>query len=206
MTNIQDLDLDGLFADENTYEDHSSLHRYRELLEDQLRASCNDYGDPWMKFGQSGPYNWVTDRIAIGGDDYLYETGLSHQMVREGVTHILDCRIEGGTKGERLFNRFKYLKNGTNDDLAPKGVEYFRRSVDFGLAALSKPEAKLYIHCAAGINRGPSSGYAVMRALGFSAEETWRLIRLHRPCSAIAYAGDAERALIQMGHAKGGLV
>jgi len=45
---------------------------------------------------------------------------------------------------------------------------------------LEQSEAKLYIHCAAGVHRAPMMALAVMRALGHKLEEAKRLIQSKR--------------------------
>ena len=122
---------------------------------------------------------WVTDRIAVGGgiwtDDKMIE------VVRAGVTHIIDMQIEwDDTKLAEPYG-VQVLWNPTNDDFQPKPPELFERGVDFALAALDDdPEAKLFIHCAAGVHRAPMMTLAVLRAMGWSLEGAMELIEVRR--------------------------
>lgn len=156
------------------------------------------------------PSNEITDRIWCGGDDYLFDHRENAHLVDVGITHVLDCRSEAasdhtwrGVSHITLAHRkapFVYLLNGTGDDGRRKSVEYFRRSIDFGLKALADPNAKIYVHCAAGINRGPSSCYAIMRASGMSRAQAEHLLHQKRPGVGIAYLEDAELALKALGY------
>lgn len=154
----------------------------------------------------NNPYDWVTDRVAVGGDDYLNSQRVFDEMKADGVTHVLDCRIEACDDDRRFSPKvaaahkgaFVYLNNGCDDDFEPKSVDYFRRSLDFGLDALRDPEAKLYVHCAAGYNRGPSSAYAILRATGLRPAEAEVAIAASRTVG-LAYLGCAERAVRELG-------
>src|ERR1700729_3592682 len=90
---------------------------------------------------------WVTDRIAVGGgiwnDDKMIE------VVRAGVTHIVDMQIEfDDTKLAEPYG-VKVLWNPPDDDFGRKPPALLQRGVDFALEALEDAEAKVYIHCAA---------------------------------------------------------
>src|SRR3954454_6153255 len=96
---------------------------------------------------------WITDRVAVGGgiwtDDQMIE------LVRHGVTHIIDMQIEfDDTKLAEPYG-VKVLWNPVDDDFQPKPPEVFHRGVEFAMTALEDPESKLYIHCAAGVHRAP---------------------------------------------------
>lgn len=181
-------------------------------LQDEIDAE-----DRYFTFGShrrwSRPlaYNWITDRIAVGDEDYLYDSKIQRAMKRDGVTHVLDCREEtnrsdwfswqGRPKHVGLANRnFCRLVNGCDDDGQDKSDAYWRISVEFGKAALENPDAKLYVHCAAGINRGPSNAYAIMRAIGYSELESVNLLKGGRPIVGILYQRNAERAIRRLGY------
>ena len=50
----------------------------------------------------------------------------------------------------------------------------------FALQALEDPEAKLFVHCAAGVHRAPMMALAVLCATGYSLEEAKHLIQTKR--------------------------
>jgi protein-tyrosine phosphatase len=121
---------------------------------------------------------WVTDRIAVGGGIW-YEQNMM-EVTRAGITHIIDMQIE--FDDTRLAEPYgvRVLWNPTDDDFRPKPPELLQRGVEFALGALEDPEAKLYIHCAAGVHRAPMMALAVMRAQGWSLEEALETIEERR--------------------------
>src|ERR1700754_2669171 len=96
---------------------------------------------------------WVTGRIGVGGgiwtDDQMIE------VVRQGVTHIINMQIEFDDRHLAEPYDVEVLWNPIDDDFQPKGPEVFQKGVDFALTALEQPESKIYIHCAAGVHRAP---------------------------------------------------
>jgi protein-tyrosine phosphatase len=87
-----------------------------------------------------------------------------------------------------------------NDDGHVKPIDWFKRAIDFALPALALPNTKIYAHCAAGINRGPSLAYAILRAQGLEANLAYSLIKTARPISFIGYAKDADIAIKSLGY------
>ena len=122
---------------------------------------------------------WITDRIAVGGGIWTDQKMM--EVVRAGVTHIIDMQIEfddtplGEEAGVRV------LWNPTDDDFLPKPAELLERGVEFAEEALRDPEAKLYIHCAAGVHRAPMMTLAVLGAMGWDLESAMVLIETRRP-------------------------
>ena len=112
---------------------------------------------------------WVNDQIAVGGG--IWNEANMIEVVRQGVTHIIDMQIE--FDDTRLAEPYgvKVLWNPTDDDFRPKPPELFQRGVDFALEALQDPQAKLFIHCAAGVHRAPMMTLAVLRAQGWSLRD-----------------------------------
>jgi protein-tyrosine phosphatase len=121
---------------------------------------------------------WVTDRIAVGGGIWIDEK--MAEVVRAGVTHVIDMQMEFDDTplGERAG--VEVLWNPVDDDFEPKEPEVFERGVSFALRALEDPEAKLFVHCAAGVHRAPMMALAVMCAMGYSLEQAKRLIQTKR--------------------------
>ena len=121
---------------------------------------------------------WVTDRIALGGgiwtDDKMIE------VVRAGVTHIVDMQIEWDDTALAKPYGVKVLWNPTDDDFQPKPPEQLHRGVDFALEALDDTENKVFIHCAAGVHRAPMMTLAVLRALGFGLDDAMDMIQARR--------------------------
>lgn len=121
---------------------------------------------------------WITPRIAVGGG--IWTEDQMDELVRMGVTHIIDMQIEfDDTDLARPFG-VKVLWNPVDDDFQPKPPEVFRKGVEFAIGALDEPGTKLYIHCAAGVHRAPMMTLAVMRSLGYTLDEAVAMIESKR--------------------------
>ncbi len=121
---------------------------------------------------------WVTDRIALGGGIWNMENML--ELVDSGVTHVVDMQIEFDDTPLGNEAGVKVLWNPTDDDFLPKAPALLERGVEFGLAALEDPGAKLYIHCAAGVHRAPMMTLALLCAMGWDIDDAMVLIESKR--------------------------
>jgi protein-tyrosine phosphatase len=143
-------------------------------------------------------FNFATARVATGG---LIATPADVVQLRlAGVTHIVNCQIETDDapllQGSGLF----YLWNGCEDDGQPKPIDWFAKTIAFALPALNEPRRKVYLHCAGGINRGPSAAYGLLRAFGLGEAIAEGLIRRARPQVGLAYKHDADVAMTTLGY------
>ena len=122
---------------------------------------------------------WITDRIAVGGA--IWDERRMLEVVEAGITHIIDMQIEFDDTllAEPYF--VEVLWNPVDDDFQPKPPEVFQRGVEFATRALEDPEAKLLIHCAAGVHRAPMMMLALLRAQGWGLEEATLRIQSRRP-------------------------
>jgi len=102
------------------------------------------------------------------------------EVARAGVTHIIDMQIEFDDTRLAAPYGIKVLWNATDDDFQPKPPELFQRGVEFALSALDDAEARVYIHCAAGVHRAPMMTLAVLRAMGFSLQVAMDMIQSRR--------------------------
>jgi protein-tyrosine phosphatase len=121
---------------------------------------------------------WVTDRIAVGGGIWNDEN--MEELVRHGVTHIIDMQIEFDDRPLAESYPVEVLFNPTDDDFLPKPPELFQAGVGFALEALDEPQSRIYIHCAAGVHRAPMMTLAILRVLGWSLQEAKTLIQERR--------------------------
>jgi protein-tyrosine phosphatase len=121
---------------------------------------------------------WVTDRIAVGGG--IWNDAKMIEVARAGITHIIDMQIEWDDTALARPYGIRVLWNPTDDDFRPKPAELFQRGVDFALEALDDAETRLFIHCAAGVHRAPMMALAVLRAMGFGAENAIDMIQSRR--------------------------
>ncbi|MFY9659442.1 MAG: dual specificity protein phosphatase [Terriglobales bacterium] len=122
---------------------------------------------------------WVTERVALGGG--IWNSRNMEELTQAGVTHVVNMQLEFDDRPLAEPFGVKVLWNPTDDDFLPKPPELLRRGVDFALAALEDPEARVYVHCAAGVHRAPMMTLAVMCALEWEIEEAMTLIETRRP-------------------------
>ncbi len=143
--------------------------------------------------------HFVTDRLLVGGDLDAWDEELAVRQLMElidlGVTHILDARSEWSDEElvGHLAPEISYLHAGIDDAGQRVPEEWFDTVADWGTAALSDPGAVVLAHCHAGINRGPSAGFAIMLASGWEVLEALDAIRTARPFAWTDYAEDALR-------------
>lgn len=157
-------------------------------------------------------FSWITSRLAAGG--VPSSTSDIVTLLDYGITHIIDCYDQ--SDDAQFFGKYKdnihYLWNPTADDGAQDQAkqDWIIKSVVFGLPVLldsniysSGKQTKIYCHCQAGVNRGPSTAYALMRAAwGMTSEDSLLLIRKHRPIDIVGvrYASVADIALQAKGY------
>ena len=146
---------------------------------------------------------WVTPRIAVGGGIWNDEKMI--EVVRAGVTHIIDMQIEFDDTPLAEPYGVRVLWNPTDDDFSFKPAELFQRGVEFGLEALDEGESKLFIHCAAGVHRAPMMTLALLRAQGLELEDAMEMIQSRRPVVdfAAVYVDSVERFIDQWSVASG---
>lgn len=140
----------------------------------------------------------VTHRVGVGAAITSVED--VQALLKAGINAVVDARQEFDDSG-LLSNHpeILYLWNPAADDGFSKPTEWFQKAIDFSMGILSKPQGRLILHCAAGIQRGPSLGYAVLRAQGLDPNTAETLIRNARPQVGLAYKGDANRAIFELG-------
>jgi protein-tyrosine phosphatase len=122
---------------------------------------------------------WVTERVALGGG--IWNERNMEELAQAGVTHVLNMHIEFDDRPLAELHRIKVLWNPTDDDFLPKPPELLKRGVDFALEALDDPEAKLYVHCAAGVHRAPMMTLAILCAMEWELDPAMVLIETRRP-------------------------
>jgi len=148
-------------------------------------------GDPLGTFG-----HWVTPRLATGGA--LVDPASVQALRLAGVTGLVNTQAERDDSG--LVPDLAYLWNGVADDAQPKDASWFARSLEFALPLLARPGQRLYVYCGAGSNRGPSTAYAILRAVGFPPALALSTIQNTRMGAVVAYAADADHAIELLGY------
>ena len=139
--------------------------------------------------------SWVTKRIAVGGG--IWRPDVMAEVARAGVTHIIDMQLEFDDTALAEPFGVQVMWNPVDDDFQPKPPEVFQRGVDFALEALDQPDAKLLIHCAAGIHRAPMMTLALLGSMGWPLMDAMDLIEARRPMVDFAevYVSSVERFL-----------
>jgi protein-tyrosine phosphatase len=127
---------------------------------------------------------WVTDRIAVGGGIWNAENMAA--VARAGITHVIDMQIEFDDTPLAEPHDIEVCWNPVDDDFEPKPAEVFERGVEFALAALEEDEAKVFVHCAAGVHRAPMMTLALLGVMGWTVEEAMELISGRRPVADFA--------------------
>ena len=118
---------------------------------------------------------WVTERIALGSA--IGSPADIDKLVSEGVTHVLNMREVQDVLDPRLTT----LWLSQLDDGSPRPPGQYPKAVDFAFTAFATMKPKVYCHCQAGMNRGPTVCYALLRAFGMSKQESVTRIIAHRP-------------------------
>ena len=122
---------------------------------------------------------WITERVGLGGG--IWNARNMEELAQTGVTHVLNMQVEFDDRPLAEPHGIRVLWNATDDDFLPKPPELLKRGVDFALEALDEPEARLYIHCAAGVHRAPMMTLAVLCAMEWEIEAAMVLIETRRP-------------------------
>jgi 8-oxo-dGTP pyrophosphatase MutT (NUDIX family) len=118
------------------------------------------------------------------------------QLEGLGITHVIDCRPH--RQADRAYARahaphIGYFLNPQPDEGQQMPDRWFGDGVDFALAAMRDPAARVLVHCELGINRGPSLALAVLLATGMTPKQARSTIKSARPVAWIAYADQAAR-------------
>lgn len=145
-------------------------------------------------------FSFITGRLATGAA--ISSTDDLAQLQAAGINGVIDCRAE--FDDGPLFAGWPgtaYLWAPTADDgQHPKPVPWFQAGISFALPLLAQPGRKVYAHCAAGVNRGPSMASAILMALGFTESQARAMITAARPQVGLAYIDDAAAAVAALGY------
>jgi hypothetical protein len=146
-------------------------------------------------------FDFVTSRLATGAA--LNGPVDVQALVAAGITHVIDCRQDFNDapllSGHPALD---YLWNGVADDGDPAthGDAWFGKSLGFALPALASPHNRVYCHCTSGVNRGPSTVFAIMLASGFTPAGAESIIRAARPVVGLAYKAEAVASVTSLGY------
>lgn len=150
-------------------------------------------------------FDFVTPRLATGGA--LQDPADVELLTSAGITHIIDATTTADQNYDDIGTyannpALTVLWNPTEDDGQHKDPSWFQESIWFGISALVMPHTKVFAHCTSGINRGPSTAFAIMLALGWDYNTAISMIHSARPVTVagIRYAADAANAVQSLGY------
>jgi len=145
---------------------------------------------------------WLDEdgRIGVGGGIWKAEN--MAKVAKEGITHIIDMQIEFDDTALAKEHGIEVLWNPTDDDFELKPAGLFRRGVEFATRAVDENGSKVFIHCAAGVHRGPMMALAVLGSMGWGLEDARELIEGRRPAADLApvYVESVEKFLSRDGN------
>lgn len=137
--------------------------------------------------------DYILDRrLAVGGGIWTIEA--MREVSRLGFTHVVDLQAEFDDTELASFFGIQVLWLPVEDDFAPKAPELLEQATRFAVTALRDPESQVYVHCAAGIHRGPLAAAAVLCGLGFEPAAAMELVLARRVLAEFpeAYRGSLE--------------
>jgi len=123
--------------------------------------------------------SWISEKLGVGGGIWNEQNMID--VVRRGVTHVINMQIEFDDRPLAEPYGVKVLWNAIDDDFQPKGPEIFQRGVDFANEAWQDPESRLFVHCAAGVHRAPMMTLALLRSQGMELQDALDRISTLRP-------------------------
>jgi protein-tyrosine phosphatase len=182
-------------ADFSAKEDSWEMARRR--LSEAVNRAFGMTGSPARHRTSRMDISWVTDRVAVGGG--IWNTENMADVVRAGVTHIIDMQLEfDDTEIAGPFD-VEVLWNPIDDDFQPKPPEVFERGVEFAEKAMEGAGNRVLVHCAAGVHRAPMMTLAILGAMGWNLEDAMELIEGRRPVVDFAevYVQSVENFLAQ---------
>lgn len=137
---------------------------------------------------------WLMETLATGGDFSYSVTRAGAQLndlMQQGVGCVIDCRMEADDFDTWMQTDVEYHWLPI-DDIAGAHIPagHFDRAVAIARRA-EREGRKVFVHCHMGINRGPSTAFAIMLDRGCDPIKAFDWIRSVRPQAGIAFAEDA---------------
>jgi protein-tyrosine phosphatase len=117
-------------------------------------------------------------RLAVGGGIWTIEA--MREVSQLGFTHVVDLQAEFDDTALASYFGIQVLWLPVEDDFAPKTPDLLEQATRFAVTALRNPEAQVYVHCAAGIHRGPLAAAAVLCGLGFEPARAIEMVLARR--------------------------
>lgn len=102
-------------------------------------------------------------------------------LARLGISHVIDMQLEFDDTDLGDSVGIEVLWNPIDDDFQPKSTEIFQQGIDFAENALQDPDAKVFIHCAAGVHRAPMMTLALLCSQGWDIDKAMEHLQTLRP-------------------------
>ena len=139
----------------------------------------------------------LTDHLWTGGDLPAQPGTASFTLdawLTAGIDTIIDTRAEWTDEDlvTSLAPQVSYLHAGVYDEGQTMPDSWFDATTSFALDRINAGSTVL-AHCHMGINRGPSTAYAILLTLGWDPVDAVDHIHAMRPIAAVFYAEDAVR-------------
>jgi protein-tyrosine phosphatase len=178
--------------------------------ESGVRAARSRFGRRWpgRSSGPDGPVlSWIgAERIAISA---VPRPASVAGLAGQGVTHVVNCRPRldvwwgGDLAAERaVFGPDRVAHAAMQDHGLRQRPVTWAGAARFAAGVLDRePEAKVLIHCTAGMHRSVMVAYAVLRLRGHERDEAARLVLRYRTRAELlpAYVRSVERWLATTG-------
>jgi protein-tyrosine phosphatase len=175
--------------------------------ESGVRAARSRFGRPRPRrnSGPAGPMlSWVGDeRIAISA---VPRPAAVAGLVGQGVTHVVNCRprLDGWWGGVLAAERAVFgLERVAHAAMQDHGLRQrpaaWAEAARFAAQVLDdQPQARVLIHCTAGMHRSVMVAYAVLRLRGHDRDEAAGLVLRYRARAELlpAYVRSVERWLV----------
>lgn len=120
--------------------------------------------------------SWVTDMLAVGGS---YRVRDIRRLAEIGITAVIDSRSEASDDEAELARQGIRLLRLPAPDRYALSLEQLQQGAGWAVERLNEGH-KVFVHCEHGVGRGPLLGAAVLVALGYSAQQALRLLRVKR--------------------------
>jgi len=142
---------------------------------------------------------WVNERLAVGDAiESLYD---ARKIAASGVTKVLNLRTNQDEAEWVQKAGMLYLANPTNGDTVTKPVDFWSTSINYFLQSLAEyPSCKMLVHCKHGVDRSPSTAYAMLRAIGAPAAKAWGHVTDAQPKATGVLNKQVEAALKSLGY------
>ena len=143
-------------------------------------------------------FNAITNRLLVGSRPQTLSD--IERLRMASVSHIIDvCEVDDAL----LLNGADwismgiegYLWNTAFDNGLPKPASWFLTSLHFAMPLMTVSGPVIYVHCYDGIDRGPSTAYAILRAMGLTQVQARLLLNIARPIALARYTGDTDQAI-----------